>query len=118
MDEFDLAEAVDAGAEFMDAIDPEWFWVIDLERLNMRRVWSWTRGECGCVLSQYDPTGGYNVNAFGLSQRSDDDVLLGFDLTGWAYSPTPWEALTALWREAINDRRSAWFDAHPEYVIA
>lgn len=118
MDELELAERVTAGAEFMDAIDAEWFWIIDVERLNMRRIWSWTRGACGCVLSQYDPTGEYNVNAFGLSARQDDDVRLGFDLSGWSYNPAGWEALTALWREAINERRAAWFDAHPEYVIA
>lgn len=121
MDELELAEAVGKGAEFMDAIDAEWFWVIDLDRLDMRRVWSWTGGRCGCVLSQFSPKGLFHLNEFGLSLSDKEDIQMGFDLDANFYrypSPGQWEALTALWVEEITDRRAAWFDAHPEYVIA
>ena len=121
-DEFELAEAVDAGAEFMDAIDANvtddaerWFWVVDPETLDMRKSGNGT-GAVGCVIAQHHPKGylrfadyfvgrhGYSLSDFGLNLRH--------------YPPeSEFSRLTALWREAIYDRRSAWFDAHPEAVI-
>lgn len=113
-DELVLAERVSAGAEFMDAIDRDWFWIVDPTKLNMAEIWMFKYGRCGCVLSQYDPTGDYNPGNFGLEAWTDEDAALGFYTLG---GPDHYRALTALWREAINERRAAWFDKHPEAII-
>lgn len=115
MDELELAERVAAGAEFMDAIDAEWFWIVDPARLDMSQIWMFQRRRCGCVLSQYDPTGDYDPTRFGLDAWANDDKSLGFYTSS---GPDEYRVLTSFWREAIIDRRAAWFDAHPEYVIA
>lgn len=114
-DELELAEAVDAGAEFMDAIDANvtddaerWFWVVDPNTLNI--------AHCDqCIVGQHAGLGFYDPELYGL--RWDDAEAFGFDAPSPGM-PTDYQRLRALWREAINDRRAAWFDAHPEYVIA
>jgi hypothetical protein len=125
VDELELAERVAAGAEFMDAIDSvvtaeseRWFWVVNPDRLDMSTSTGGHRRECGCIFGQHSPSGFYNNEDYGISWWDSAD--LGFDAKshGDLSRLAEYKALTALWREAIIDRRAAWFDAHPEYVIA
>lgn len=105
----DLAEAVDAGAEFMDAIDPEWFWIVEPDKLDMRRGERSPSG-CGCVLVQHHPSGFYSPSAYGLDVGGE----FGFSTQNSYYG-----LLTELWREAIYDRRATALEpaASPRPVL-
>jgi hypothetical protein len=98
----ELAEAVDRGAEFMDAIDPEWFWIVEPEKLDMSNGYPRNR-ECGCLLAQYSPLGEYNTDEYRIASWTDEARELGFETN----LIREYDVLTELWREAIYDRRAA-----------
>lgn len=111
-------DAVDQGAEYLDAVCPGWEWEIDLDTLSMSSgVYSvGVVTECGCITAQLD----FRLKG---SRREGywDDSLQGIGL-GWANavqfgltidisSPnftddTWWGVLDRLWTDAILDRRA------------
>jgi hypothetical protein len=121
-DELVLAEAVAAGADFMDAIDvgitdeaERWYWVVDPDTLDM------TDGR-RCVAGQFNGSAGNRdrpgFHLLGLSGIYETDRV-AFNMAGAFHVRTVGlRLLTALWVEAIDDRRAAWFDRHPEAVLA
>lgn len=121
-EEFEMrsAERVSEGAAFMDALDkglPEaerWYWIVNPDTLNMRQP-VLSRDGCGCVMAQHIPNGIFDVTEYGLAATTDDDLLLGFDVS--PFGRVGYADLTALWIEEINERRAAYFDRHPEAVI-
>lgn len=123
-DELELAEAVAEGAAFMDAIDKglteaeRWYWVVDPAKLDLRVAVRNPDTECGCVMAQHSPDGVFDPSGdYGL--RWDEPSTLGFDaLSVGAAAYAEYPALTDLWVEQINDRRAAYFDRHPEAVLA
>lgn len=123
VDEFELAEAVSAGAEIMDALDAKitddaerWFWVVNPATLDMDNNGDGT-GQVGCITAQHQPDGYARFAEYGVGIGAGEPTLaLAFNL--YVESAARTRRITALWREAITDRRAAWFDAHPEHVIA
>lgn len=109
-----LSNRADEGAYVMDRIDPEWFWLVNPDRLDMRQGrmrYVDTRNKCGCVIAQHHPGHNFDyLGSYGLDL--DDAVLLG--LSSEASDDFP--VLDALWRELIEDRRAAWLDKHPEWA--
>lgn len=124
VDELVLAERVAEGAAFMDAIDANvtddaevWFWVVNPETLDMGQSTGGHQRECGCILGQHSLSGFYDPKEYGLLDMHGRS--LGLEATSQGFEGRQWEyaTLSALWIEEINDRRAAWFDAHPEAVI-
>lgn len=104
----ELPSLVTEGALFMDAIDPEWFWIVEPETLEM------CDGE-RCVLGQYAGRF-YDPEAFGLDTDSDvyEPEELAFssyclEISRYLEAEVEWNRL---WRDEINDRRAEWFENH------
>lgn len=109
----ELPSCVTEGALFMDAIDPEWFWIVDPETLVML-------SGMRCVLGQHHPTGGgYRPSEYRIGESQYDDVALGFRWhEDWDYDDVLLEDWNRLWRDEINDRRAAWLAKHDEGAAA
>lgn len=130
-DELFLGEAVAEGADYMDALDAKvvdserWYWVCDPETLDMGGAYA----PCGCITAQHHPSGVVNFHDYGLFYATtyglsstfaltaqDRALAVAFNFNGEGLAIV--DQLTALWVEEINDRRAAWFDRHPEAVLA
>ena len=98
-----LSLAVDAGTEFMGAIDGEWHWIVEPETLDMSVSMFHPRRECGCVLAQHNPLGRFAEVEYHYKLTVDDVYSMGFAVVRFA----DYSTLTDLWREAIYDRRAA-----------
>jgi hypothetical protein len=130
-----LARRVEAGAEFLDAKAPGWYWQVNPERIRMsegsydntpradahgKRVY-----ECGCVLAQWDANtrvgegrGKYNtaLRNLGIYDMSADEY--GFTILSDVGSvrDATWDELDELWKEAIEARREADDDNSAAWV--
>ncbi len=104
--EWELAARVADGALFMDGLDPDWYWYVNPDTLDMAEGgWS-GRSWCGCVLAQHSATT-FSLYLYGLD--TGEAQLLGFTFGSSLRDPV-WDVLTDLWREEILDRRAEWFD--------
>lgn len=103
-----LSERVRMGINWLDNYDPDWFWIVNPDMLDMV-------DGMHCVLAQV--TGKYWWEATETLQFSKEDTYwMGFDacVAGWYASEDPydedlydrdWLTLTRLWRYAIHKRR-------------
>lgn len=91
-----LPSYVSDGAEFLDHIDKDWYWKINLETLDL------AMGD-RCVLGQHHPSRVYDPDEYGLDELRDA-ALFGFTLGEGTWDL--WnQLLTDLWRDEIDDRR-------------
>jgi hypothetical protein len=100
----DLLERVDRGAALLDEYDPDWWEVIDLDRLDIS---SWR----SCVLGQLAEA---NVDQLATYSTLADDLLWSNDLRSGDFgmdgrradtdAMTPIWFQAVLWREHLSDR--------------
>lgn len=96
----ELPSVVTEGALFMDAIDSEWFWIVNPDILNMT-------SSRNCILGQHHPLGLLDTKAYGFQ---DDNIImtalnLNHNLLGLVSLD-----LRRLWQDEINDRRVEWLE--------
>lgn len=100
----ELEVAADRGAEFLDAVDPGWFWWVRASKIDMSDG-GFFDSEHTCVLAQHNPKGRYRPGDYGLDGAVDTDIELGFTIV--AGDNASWRHLTRRWKENVEDRQAA-----------
>lgn len=99
-----IAERVAAGAAWLDEHQPGWIDVIDLERLDLQAA-------CFCILGQLHGNFWTSPSFTGdRTRRIEAAAPYGFAIDdeggGLEVEEAQYEALTAAWRELIEQRRA------------
>jgi hypothetical protein len=95
-----ITERVERGAALLDEKRPEWWQLIELERLDIG-------SHCDCIAGQL--SGGYNYRFLadiGV-ENAEHEESAGFDTFRQCDRETEYAALTAAWRALIESRRAA-----------